>query len=163
MLRKEIFEPFLSSITVAEPSDQEHYASYEAMPLSFATDESSRPRYTAWAQEIRVSMFVSWDRRQKRKIVSLAEMGPEAATFPSAGQAASWVGVCPGREESTGKSNNNRSPKGNRPMRRLLNQLAWAAVHTKGSYFQDLEIYRGNELVETMENPSVRVESLLIQ
>ena len=68
----------------------------------------------------------------------IAEMGPEAATFPSAGQAASWVGVCPGREESAGKSNNNRSPKGNRPMRRLLNQLAWAAVHTKGSYFQDL-------------------------
>jgi hypothetical protein len=35
-----------------------------------------------------------------------------------------------------------RSPsatsKGNRPMRRLLNQLAWAAVRTKGSYFQDL-------------------------
>jgi len=68
----------------------------------------------------------------------IAEMGPEAATFPSAGQAASWVGVCPGREESAGKSNNNRSPKGNRPMRRLLNQLAWAAVRTKGSYFQDL-------------------------
>jgi len=68
----------------------------------------------------------------------IAEMGPEAAAFPSAGQAASWVGVCPGREESAGESHNNRSPKGNRPMRRLLNQLAWAAVRTKGSYFQDL-------------------------
>ena len=67
----------------------------------------------------------------------IAEMGPEAATFPSAGQAASWVGVCPGREESAGELHNNRSPKGNRPMRRLLNQLAWAAVRTKGSYFQD--------------------------
>jgi transposase len=67
----------------------------------------------------------------------IAEMGPEAATFPSAGQAASWVGACPGREESAGESHNNRSPKGNRPMRRLLNQLAWAAVRTKGSYFQD--------------------------
>jgi len=66
----------------------------------------------------------------------IAEMGPQAATFPSAGQAASWVGVCPGRE--TGESHNNRSPKGNRPLRRLLNQLAWAAVRTKGSYFQDL-------------------------
>ena len=49
----------------------------------------------------------------------IAEMGPEAATFPSAGQAASWVGVCPGREESAGESHNNRSPKGNRPLRRL--------------------------------------------
>jgi transposase len=68
----------------------------------------------------------------------IAELGPEAATFPSAGQVASWVGICPGREESAGESHNNRSPKGNRPMRRLLNQLAWAAIRTKGSYFQDL-------------------------
>jgi transposase len=68
----------------------------------------------------------------------IAEIGPEAAAFPSASQAASWVGVCPGREESAGESHNNRSPKGNRPMRRLLNQLAWAAARTKGSYFQDL-------------------------
>jgi transposase len=66
----------------------------------------------------------------------IAEMGPEAAAFPSAGQAASWVGVCPGREESAGESHNNRSPKGNRPMRRLLNQLAWASIRAKGSYFQ---------------------------
>ena len=68
----------------------------------------------------------------------IAETGPEAAAFPSAGQAASWVGVCPGREESAGESHSNRSPKGNRPMRRLLNQVAWAAVRTNGSYFQDL-------------------------
>ncbi len=68
----------------------------------------------------------------------IAEIGPEAAAFPSAGQAASWVGVCPGREESAGESHNNRSPKGNRAMRRLLNQVAWAAVRTKGSYFQGL-------------------------
>jgi transposase len=68
----------------------------------------------------------------------IAEIGPEAASSPSAGQVASWVGVCPGREESAGESHSNRSPKGNRPMRRLLNQVAWAAVRTKGSYFQNL-------------------------
>ena len=68
----------------------------------------------------------------------IAELGPEAAAFPSAAQVTSWVGSCPGREESAGESHNNRSPKGNRPMRRLLNQLAWAAVKTKESYFQGL-------------------------
>jgi transposase len=30
----------------------------------------------------------------------IAEIGPEAAAFPSPGQAASWVGVCPGRPGS---------------------------------------------------------------
>jgi transposase len=68
----------------------------------------------------------------------VAELGPEAAAFPSAAQTASWVGICPGREESAGVSKSNRSPKGNRPMRRLLNQLAWAAVKTKESFFQHL-------------------------
>jgi transposase len=44
------------------------------------------------------------------------------------GVLASWVGVCPGREESAEVSRSNRTPKGNRAMRRVLNQVANAAV-----------------------------------
>jgi transposase len=66
----------------------------------------------------------------------IAEVGPTAATFPAAPQLASWVGVCPGREESAEVSKSNRSPKGNRMMRRLLTQAANAAVKSKGSIFQ---------------------------
>ena len=66
----------------------------------------------------------------------IAEVGPQAATFASPGQMASWVGVCPGREESAETSKSDRSPKGNRVMRRVLNQVANAAVKAKGSIFQ---------------------------
>ena len=66
----------------------------------------------------------------------IAEVGPTAAVFPSAGQLSSWVGTCPGREESAKVSKTNRSPKGNRMMRRVLNQVANAAVKSKGSVFQ---------------------------
>ena len=68
----------------------------------------------------------------------IAEVGAHAATFPSPGQMASWVGCCPGREESAEVSKSNRSPNGNRPMRRLLSQSANAAVRAKGSVFQNL-------------------------
>lgn len=68
----------------------------------------------------------------------VAELGPSAASFPTPGQLASWIGVCPGRQESAGLSRSDASPKGNRFMRRLLNQCAWAAVRTRNSSFEAL-------------------------
>src|SRR5712691_13286712 len=65
----------------------------------------------------------------------IAEVGATAATFPSEKQLSSWVGACPGDEESAGVNHSHRSPKGNRHMRRVLNQCANAAARTKGSIF----------------------------
>jgi transposase len=66
----------------------------------------------------------------------IAEVGPTVATFPSQKSLSSWVGACPGDEESAGVNYSHRSPKGNRHLRRLLNQTANAAVKTKGSIFE---------------------------
>jgi transposase len=66
----------------------------------------------------------------------IAEVGPTAATFPSEKCLSSWVGACPGDDESPGVNHSHRSPKGNRHMRRLLNQAANAAARTKGSLFE---------------------------
>ena len=55
--------------------------------------------------------------------------------FPSAKHLASWVGACPGNEESAGVNYSHRSPHGNRQMRRVLNQAANAAVRAKGTIF----------------------------
>jgi transposase len=68
----------------------------------------------------------------------IAEIGLKAAAFPTAAQFASWVGVCPGSQESAGINYSNRSPKGNRYLRRLLCQIAWAAIHTKETFFAGL-------------------------
>jgi len=68
----------------------------------------------------------------------LAEIGPRAAAFASAEQFASWVGVCPGNQESAGVNYSHRSAKGNRYLRRLLCQIAWAAIHTKETFFAGL-------------------------
>jgi len=66
----------------------------------------------------------------------IAEVGPAAETFPSAKCLSSWVGACPGDDESAGVNYSHRSPKGNRHMRRVLNQTANAAARTKGSIFE---------------------------
>jgi transposase len=68
----------------------------------------------------------------------IAEVGAQAANFPSAEKLSSWVGVCPGKEESAGVNRSRHSPKGNRQMRRILNQAANAAVKHKGSIFEIL-------------------------
>ena len=66
----------------------------------------------------------------------IAELGAQAASFPSAKDLSSWVGVCPGENITADVNYSSRSPKGNRNMRRLLNQAAHAAVKTKGSIFE---------------------------
>ena len=65
----------------------------------------------------------------------IAEVGASAAAFPSEKQLASWMGACPGNEESAGVNYSHRCPKGNRQMRRVLNQAANAAVKAKGTIF----------------------------
>jgi transposase len=66
----------------------------------------------------------------------VAETGPKADVFDSAGKLASWAGMCPGQQESAGVSVSTRSAKGNWMLRRTLCQTAWAAIATKGSEAQ---------------------------
>jgi len=66
----------------------------------------------------------------------IAEVGVDAGTFPTAGHLSAWVGTCPGRDESAEENHSSRSAKGNKYLRRILNQAAHAAVKKKGSHFQ---------------------------
>jgi transposase len=66
----------------------------------------------------------------------IAEVGAQASTFSSAAELTSWVGTCPGKEESAEQNHSSRSAKGNKYLRRVLNQAAHAAVAKKGSHFQ---------------------------
>src|SRR5262249_60013197 len=66
----------------------------------------------------------------------IAEVGATAATFPSEKQLSSWVGACPGDDESAGASYSHRAPNGNRHMRRILHHAANAPVQAKASIVQ---------------------------
>ena len=54
--------------------------------------------------------------------------------FPTDGHLASWAGMCSGNNESAGKRRSGKTTKGNRWLRQVLVQAAWAASHTKGTY-----------------------------
>jgi transposase len=66
----------------------------------------------------------------------IAEVGPQARTFASASKLTGWVGTCPGDNVSAEENHGSRSPKGNKYLRRILDQAAHAAVKKKGSHFQ---------------------------
>ena len=68
----------------------------------------------------------------------IAEVGVQASTFASPAHLASWAGTCPGKEESAEQNHSSRCAKGNRYLRRVLNQAAQAAVKKQGSHFQML-------------------------
>lgn len=76
----------------------------------------------------------------------LVEIGSDMEVFGSADRLASWVGICPGNNESAGKRKTGRMRKGNPYVRRLLCEFAHAASRTTSVFklkFQSMVVRRG--------------------
>ncbi len=76
----------------------------------------------------------------------LIEIGTDMDAFGSADRLASWVGICPGNNESAGKRKSGQVRKGNLYVRRLLCEFAHAASRTTSvfkSKFMSLVVRRG--------------------
>ena len=78
----------------------------------------------------------------------LVEIGSDMGAFASAERLASWVGICPGNNESAGKRKTGRIRKGNAWVRRLLCEFAQAAARTRCALkakFDALSIRKGRK------------------
>lgn len=78
----------------------------------------------------------------------LVEIGADMDVFASADRLASWVGICPGNNESAGKRKSGRVRKGNPYARRLLCEFAHAASRTPSAFqgkYKTLVVRRGHK------------------
>jgi transposase len=70
-------------------------------------------------------------------MVILSETGADMRVFETSGKIAGWAGLRPGNDGSAGKYKSTATTKGNRYLRSVLVQVAWAASRMKTGYFKD--------------------------
>ncbi len=78
----------------------------------------------------------------------LVEISADMSSFGSAEKLASWVGICPGNNESAGKRKSGKTRKGNAWVRRLLCEFAQAASRSRCALkdkFAALSIRKGHK------------------
>lgn len=98
--------------------------------LSVEIEERMRPFEAAIQQVMRLPGI---GRRSAEQI--LAEIGVDMSRFPTHRHISSWAKVCPGNNESAGKSRSGWTGKGNPWLRAALVEAAWGAARSHKSYF----------------------------
>ncbi|AJY73726.1 IS110 family transposase [Paenibacillus beijingensis] len=63
----------------------------------------------------------------------LSEIGTNMSEFQTEKHIASWASVCPGNNESAGKKRSSKKNKGNKNLKAVLCQVAWAASMSKNT------------------------------
>ncbi|MFJ9479148.1 IS110 family transposase [Streptomyces mirabilis] len=114
------------------------------------------------AQDMTVLQTIPGIGRLGAEII-IAETGGDMAQFASAHHLASWIGVCPGQNESAGVSKSGRTRPGNSNLKRLLGVAAMVAVRNKDSYlgvfFRRVAARRGGKraLVAVMHKLTIAI------
>jgi transposase len=91
-------------------------------------------RLAPYAEAVELLCTIAGVKRRVAEVV-LAELGPDLTRFAEARHLCAWAALCPGHHESAGKRRRGRMRHGNRWLRGVLLQAAWAAIKVKGGYF----------------------------
>jgi len=84
-----------------------------------------------------MKLLVSIDGVGKQSAMQIvAETGGDMKAFENSGKLTGWTGLRPRNDESAGKYKSTAVTHGNKYLRRIMVQCAWAAVRTKGSFYK---------------------------
>ncbi len=111
-----------------EPPDAPRTEGNEASPPT----EEEPP--TDWRAAVSLLDTIPGINRKAAQVI-LAEIGVDMSRFPTDGHLCRWAGVAPGNHESGGKRYSGRTTKGNRTLKSILVQCAYAAIRTQDSFF----------------------------
>lgn len=90
-----------------------------------------------WAQSVELLDSAPGVDKRAAEIV-LAEMGIDMTQFATPDHLTAWAGLAPGNNQSGSKRRKAKTREGNRTLRQIMVQIAWAASRKKGSYAQAL-------------------------
>ena len=113
-----------------------HWGQYDFLTNHIAAFEAEITRHMApYEEQIQllttitgVERLVAWN--------LIAELGLDMSVFPTAAHCASWAGLAPGTHESAGQQKTGRTKRGNRTLRRVLTQSAWANTRCKHGFLK---------------------------
>lgn len=100
-------------------------------------DEDNSPKPLTWQESVTLlDTAPGIDVRAAEQV--LAETGIDMNQFPSPDHLTAWAGLAPGNNQSGSKRRNAQTREGNRALRSVMVQIAWAASRKKGSYTRAL-------------------------
>ena len=96
-------------------------------------DQRIEEAMSPFAQAVERLVTIPGVNRRAAEVI-VAEIGTDMTKFPSAGHLSSWAGMCSGNHQSAGKRQSGRTTPGDRWLRQVLVQAAWAASHTRKTF-----------------------------
>jgi transposase len=117
---------------------QQHLALIDALDGHIATlDTRIEAAMAPFAEEATLAQTMPGVAARAAQAI-IAETGVDMSQFPTAGHFASWARLCPGNNESAGKRRPTTTGKGATWLRATLQEVAWAAVRSRKSYYRAL-------------------------
>lgn len=100
--------------------------------LEMKMDELCEQHYT---REMELLMSIPGVGKQAAMQI-ISETGADMQAFADSGKLTGWAGLRPRNDESAGKIKSKSITHGNKYLRRIIVQCAWAASRTKGSHYK---------------------------